>query len=412
MTDCEDIDECNMNIKFCGGLHCINTVGSYKCSCHDGYRIGVEKNSERCFDVDECLNRRNCPYYSLCENSKGGFSCICNDGFHGKNCIDVDECSTNDETCDIHANCTNTFGSYICACRNGFSGSGKQSDCHCEPGFFSNESSTCVDENECASNTHECDENAACFNTIGSYSCSCKNGYYGSGRTCVKGQCNDLSCPDNQRCVSPTTIQCTCNDGYAAINESCFDIDECLKETFTCHENSECVNTVGSYTCGCKEGFVGNENVCKKGICDKTMCSEREKKLCGSLTSSTCKCMDGFMMSDNTCVDVNECESSTSYCEKNAKCVNAVGNYQCVCKNGYQGESICTNIDECELGTHECHETSVCLDENGGYECECESGYNQDESGECIDIDECTLDPNLCDSVCFNIIGGFACSQE
>ena len=39
---------------------------------------------------------------------------------------DIDECTENETNdCDINANCTNTEGSYNCACRIGFRGNGK-----------------------------------------------------------------------------------------------------------------------------------------------------------------------------------------------------------------------------------------------------------------------------------------------
>jgi len=37
----------------------------------------------------------------------------------------------------------------------------------------------------------------------------------------------------------------------------CMDIDECADDTYYCPQpNTVCVNTVGSYTCACRLGFV------------------------------------------------------------------------------------------------------------------------------------------------------------
>ena len=42
-----------------------------------------------------------------------------------------------------------------------------------------------IDFNECASpETNECDSNAQCTNTEGSYSCQCLGGYRGDGKNC------------------------------------------------------------------------------------------------------------------------------------------------------------------------------------------------------------------------------------
>ena len=34
------------------------------------------------------------------------------------------------------------------------------------------------------------------------------------------------------------------------------DIDECIAKTDNCDNNTECTNTLGSYDCICKPGFV------------------------------------------------------------------------------------------------------------------------------------------------------------
>ena len=40
------------------------------------------------------------------------------------------------------------------------------------------------DLDECATNTHSCDANAYCNNTIGSHNCTCYSGYNGTGLLC------------------------------------------------------------------------------------------------------------------------------------------------------------------------------------------------------------------------------------
>lgn len=40
------------------------------------------------------------------------------------------------------------------------------------------------EHDECATNQHNCDENALCFNTVGGHNCVCKPGYAGNGTVC------------------------------------------------------------------------------------------------------------------------------------------------------------------------------------------------------------------------------------
>jgi hypothetical protein len=49
---------------------------------------------------------------------------------------------------------------------------------------FVDDNGHCVDMDECSSRRHDCSVNADCFNTAGSFECSCKNGFVGNGVEC------------------------------------------------------------------------------------------------------------------------------------------------------------------------------------------------------------------------------------
>ncbi|KAK3739562.1 hypothetical protein QZH41_006374 [Actinostola sp. cb2023] len=84
--------------------------------------------------------------------------------------VDQDIKAIDVNTCHVNANCTNTDGSYTCKCKAGYHGDGR----------------TCTDINECSSGGYKCHVNASCTNTDGSYTCECKPGYHGDGRTCIE----------------------------------------------------------------------------------------------------------------------------------------------------------------------------------------------------------------------------------
>ena len=45
------------------------------------------------------------------------------------------------------------------------------------------------------------------------------------------------------------------------------DIDECELGINNCHENSTCVDVVGSFVCTCNNGFDGDGVNCTRGSC-------------------------------------------------------------------------------------------------------------------------------------------------
>ena len=82
---------------------------------------------------------------------------------------------------------------------------------------------------------------------IGSFVCSCQTGFFGNGQLCLQGQCGESVCPGNKKCVTPTTIDCECKQGFSLdANGTCLDVNECDTGN-SCDPNALCINTDGSY---------------------------------------------------------------------------------------------------------------------------------------------------------------------
>uniref|UniRef100_A0A7N6BE54 Growth arrest-specific 6 n=1 Tax=Anabas testudineus TaxID=64144 RepID=A0A7N6BE54_ANATE len=109
---CEkDVDECSNKNGGCDH-ECNNTMGSYRCSCHQGYML---VGRHMCHDVNECEDPGVCGT-ARCENKEGSYDCLCDIGYvydnDTKSCVDVDEC----EAGVCAEECLNTPGSFRCFC--------------------------------------------------------------------------------------------------------------------------------------------------------------------------------------------------------------------------------------------------------------------------------------------------------
>ncbi|KAG5834126.1 hypothetical protein ANANG_G00258070 [Anguilla anguilla] len=383
-----DLNECVENPGICSNGHCINTDGSFRCECSMGYTLDF--SGVHCTDADECLVGNPCGN-GTCSNVIGGFECSCEDGFEPgpmMTCEDINECGQNPLLCAFR--CVNTFGGYECTCPGGYT--------------LRADGRMCQDQDECAEGLHDCESRGmTCKNLIGTFMCVCPPGM--------------VRRPDD---------------------EMCQDENECRTRPGVC-ENGQCVNTLGSYTCECAEGFRADatKTHCldyREAFCFfevlQTMCQMSSSSR--SLSTKSQCCCDGGRGWGNQCdlcplpgsahykklcphgrgyttdgTDIDECKVMPNLCT-NGRCINTMGSFRCHCKTGYTADitgTSCVDVDECVMSPKPCN--FICKNSEGSYSCSCPRGYLLQEDGRtCKDLDECQTKRHNCQFLCVNTIGG------
>nr|XP_047124061.1 fibrillin-2-like isoform X2 [Hydra vulgaris] len=430
LGNCVDINECNTLVQPCFWSNevCINTNGSYLCTCDNGWLLAQDNAS--CVDINECERFTSLCSWSngACINTNGSYFCSCKNGWamgqDNSSCVDINECQSSAPPCSWRNGvCTNTNGNYLCSCMNGWK--------------MGQDNASCADINECQSSSPPCSwSNGVCLNTNGSYLCSCIVGWaMGLGNaSCVDiNECQSSSPPcswSNGVCTNTNgSYLCSCKNGWkiGQDNASCVDINECQNSAPPCSwSNGVCTNTNGSYLCSCKVGWkMGQDNASCVDIneCDSSSppCSWSNGVCSNTNGSFICSCKNGWKMGqDNaSCVDINECQNSAPPCSwSNGVCTNTNGNYLCSCKNGWkmgQDNASCVDINECQSSGPPCSwSNGVCTNTNGSYLCSCKDGWTMGpDNASCVDINECQSSAPPCswsNGVCINTNGSYICS--
>ncbi|XP_035689594.1 von Willebrand factor D and EGF domain-containing protein-like [Branchiostoma floridae] len=176
---CDDVNECASSPCQNGG-ECQDGVNLYTCSCARGW-FGTHCEE----DIDECvLTNHGCEHQ--CVNTPGSYGCSCPTGYvlgaDDKYCEDEDECL--DESLCSHL-CANTEGSYTCTCQPGYVLIPGTNECENRPGTGPPGHNTATEPLEPAvSTTYDCRrtpctvDHQECVREGGTYICRCTTGYY------------------------------------------------------------------------------------------------------------------------------------------------------------------------------------------------------------------------------------------
>jgi len=164
----------------------------------------------------------------------------------------------------------------------------------------------------------------------------------------------------------------------------CPDVDECELGIHDCHENATCVNSPGSFSCICRQGFTGDgrsacdqtcAEPCVHGTCSPNFECECDLGWTGTACSIDCGCNNHSFCESGSC---DECKEYTTG-EKCELCFEGsygnatdplIGCTPCHC-NGHGDAS----LGLCDSETGHC----FCLHNTGGKDCsECKPGFYGD----------------------------------
>ncbi|KAL4219778.1 hypothetical protein ACF0H5_020191 [Mactra antiquata] len=247
-----------LNPEKCGNHStCFHYNDEDICKCFTGF----QNNSGMCEECKAGTYGDNCKQNCTCNDTNTDFcdhvsgDCVCKTGWEGLQCNkDTDECK-NASTCPQHSTCINTDGSY---------------QCDCDIGYYEIPSGLC----SVCDNKHYgeyCLNECTCIltNTISCHhingNCECMEGWTGDICSDDVDECDQIDnvCREKSNSVCSNTIgsyKCTCMEGFREIGDKCEDIDECIHGSHTC--KYYCVNNEGSYTCECQTGYHGDGNNC------------------------------------------------------------------------------------------------------------------------------------------------------
>lgn len=114
------------------------------------------------------------------------------------------------------------------------------------------------DVNECIEG-NDCDEFADCKNSYGSYSCSCKDGYRGNGKECIKGKWKWLCSRSGSEVVPVFSYFLFLTLYFFSVTVT----GRCSRENCDVYASCLADPLSGITNCACQIGFIGDGLKCQ-----------------------------------------------------------------------------------------------------------------------------------------------------
>ncbi|CAM9826795.1 unnamed protein product, partial [Ectocarpus fasciculatus] len=183
------------------------------------------------------------------------------------------------------------------------------------------------------------------------------------------------------------------------------DTDECRLEEghpmrHKCHRSTVCINTVGSYECGCAAGYWGEEESgspsldkpikSEDGVCGGEKSTESCCGTFGYMKERRAACVEDFKCTNDPCKG-NTCDDNTSLCSVKGQ---GYKGYECKCKDGFKKDERGDCVRNVTVIEHPCRKNTCpyhcrCSVEGDAhyYKCEPRHGYKAYIDGETVPSD-------------------------